>query len=85
MKKLIALYIAGYLISVVLVTGWDFAYWQGKYPQSAYKDYRRDLGSSMSMSFVIMTLWPVMMPVIYMRTGFAEHGWNVMPPDPPTD
>lgn len=67
-------------IAIVFIFMWavtwmgSLAYWQGKYPTIAERDYRQDLGFSM-----VMSLNPLCWIIMPFYSGFYEYGFQVFP------
>jgi hypothetical protein len=72
----------GYVVSVVVLTGWEFADMWGEY--SHVSTYRETLGFCLAHSLFGCVFWPVILPLMYFITGFAEHGWRVRVPQAPS-
>ena len=68
--------LVGYVVSVLLITGWVHAYSKGKWP-SIY-DHRDDLGAALLFGLIGGLLLPVVgVVVIFLFTGFAKYGWSL--------
>lgn len=63
-----------WLISALLVAGWNFAYVQSTWPCIAEKNYRSDFCYAMVCGAVF---GPLGIPVALLMTGFAKHGWRL--------
>lgn len=79
MKKWLALYLAGALISWFLIAGMLFSDYQAVWdPSQAAKYRRQDAGASIVIGAFASVAWPAGLPAMYCMTGFAEHGiWRV--------
>ncbi len=69
--------LAAYLLIAVLcqplVAGWLFADMQA-HPYTLL--CRREAGYANTFGLMTLAAWPVVVPLAYLLTGFAEHGWR---------
>lgn len=68
-----------FLISVWVCTGWLVADFQGDREYSSEKLYRGDLGVAVLLALTASYIVPLGTFVIYLLTGFAQHGWYIRP------
>lgn len=73
---LIAAYLLIGLGSWLLCAGWEFAYDQGNWPSVAAKDCRSDSAAGVALSAPAIAVWPILVPLEYLTTGYAEYGWR---------
>lgn len=69
-KQKIALILVLYLLASFLTYGISLGFWQGEFQSMAKEDCRGDAGVSMLLSIPS----PITLPMIYLLSGFAEHG-----------
>lgn len=74
LKKIIVVYLCGYLVSAVLIAGMDDAYSQGRYSDNARDNARRDMGDAVAEAISWGLWWPFTLPLMYCTTGFAQYG-----------
>lgn len=71
--------ILGWLVYVIMfmvtMTG-TFAYWQREYPKLAKKNYRQDLGFSITFALIPIGGWII----AFLLSGFYEHGFMLRRP-----
>jgi len=66
-----------WLISALIVAGWNFAYMQGIFQRTADGNRREDLGWAMVIGMLYGCLGPIGVLLAWLMTGFAEHGWRL--------
>lgn len=74
MSMWIVLYLSVGLVAWPFAVGMFFHDAQGRRPTIAAKTLRTDIGFAVAVGFLYSMLWPVLLPLAYCLTGFAEHG-----------
>ena len=76
MEPFLILYFIGYLCSVVVVSGWDHAYFEGKYPSKNAVELRINGMQRIGITMIFSVIWPIIVPLQFFYSGGAVYGWK---------
>lgn len=71
---LMPLYFIGFLVSLPLMYGLSFAYWQRKWPLLAEQDRRKDKTDSMKLAALGALIWPVGWMLSFLGFDHFKYG-----------
>jgi len=66
-----------WVVCGLVIAGWFFADFQGRFPRIADQSRRDDLAHAILLGMIYGLLGPLGILLTWLLTGFAEYGWRL--------